>query len=407
LRMLVGIVLPSVALSLASRPPVVLVNGLTGSILRGKLEGVKPEHAWCKTKKDWHRMWLNVAEILPLEKDCLLHNLELQYNVTTKTYANTTGVEVDGGVDFGGVGGLSILDPGLFVLKGLTGYYNTLIEKLEAAKYKVGVDLHGAPYDWRLAGDGHTLPGQYYSKLRSLIEATVVRNNGTAAFLIGHSLGCPTTLYFLSLQSTAWLSKHVAGFIALAGVWGGSTKMVLSIVSGDNFGAPVPDDYLRRVQRSAASGAWMLPEPATFDPALPIVRTTSRNYTSADMLALFADLGLSQTAAIYNKLHDDKVALDQLPRPQVPTTVIWGHGVKTSEAYVYDKPLAPGFVGAPAHMEYGDGDGVVNLVSSLEPLRRWPKAGPPVTFHNFSGLAHFDAVKDDNVRQLIFQVLGV
>ena len=102
-----------------------------------------------------------------------------------------------------------------------------------------------------------------------------------------------------------------------------------------------------------------------------------------------------------------QVALDDLPRPRVPTTVVWGYGVKTSQAYIYNSPLVPGFSDAPSRMEYGDGDGVVNLVSSQEPLRRWSSDGPAVRFHNFSGLAHFDAVKDEAVRELIFSVIGV
>lgn len=279
-------------------PPIILINGLIGSVINGKLDGTKPEHAWCSSKSDWFRMWLNLEEVSPLAKDCLLRNLELHYD-DINGYSNTSGVEINGNVDFGGVGGLAYLDPSLGPAKGLSGYYNTMIDALKKKGYVTGKNLHGAPYDWRLAADAHVLPHQYYSKLAALIEATVAQNNGTAAYLIAHSLGCPTTNAFLQTRPAAWLNTYVQGFVPINGVWGGSTKMALALVSGDNFDAPVPMDYLQRVQKSAASGAWMLPGELTFGTTAPVVVTDVRNYTAAQMTEMMVDLNLTQVGGIF------------------------------------------------------------------------------------------------------------
>jgi len=65
-------------------------------------------------------------------------------------YQNQTGVEIRP-VDWGGLGGVESLDPSL---PQFTPIYKSLTEGLRKAGYKEGVDLFGAPYDFRLAADG-------------------------------------------------------------------------------------------------------------------------------------------------------------------------------------------------------------------------------------------------------------
>ena len=100
------------------------------------------------------------------------------------TDSNAPGVTLNTNVDFGGVGGVQYLDPSVT----LTGYWDKMIETLQKSGYTIGVNLHGAPYDWRLAPDGHAAPGQYYDKLKALIESSVT-NNGRKAVIVTHSLG--------------------------------------------------------------------------------------------------------------------------------------------------------------------------------------------------------------------------
>lgn len=65
-------------------------------------------------------------------------------------YRNQTGVAIRP-VDFGGLGGVDALDPGL---PRLTPLYSGLTKAFKDEGYKERVDLFGAPYDFRLAGDG-------------------------------------------------------------------------------------------------------------------------------------------------------------------------------------------------------------------------------------------------------------
>ena len=65
-------------------------------------------------------------------------------------YRNQTGVEIRA-VDFGGLGGVDALDPGL---PRLTPLYSGLTKAFKDEGHKERKDLFGAPYDFRLAGDG-------------------------------------------------------------------------------------------------------------------------------------------------------------------------------------------------------------------------------------------------------------
>lgn len=67
-----------------------------------------------------------------------------------RRYRNQTGVQIRP-YDWGGLGGLEALDPGL---PQLTPIYRALAQGLKDEGYKERVDLFGAPYDFRLAADG-------------------------------------------------------------------------------------------------------------------------------------------------------------------------------------------------------------------------------------------------------------
>ena len=65
-------------------------------------------------------------------------------------YHNQPGIEIRP-YDFGGLGGIYSIDP---ALPAFTATYKPIIDKLLDAGYKENQDLFGAPYDFRLAGDG-------------------------------------------------------------------------------------------------------------------------------------------------------------------------------------------------------------------------------------------------------------
>jgi len=386
--------------------PVILMPGLAGSRLQAQLNHSVEPHFWCEkqTKGKPVQLWLALTELVPEQKDCLMSRIALTFNASTGNYTDAPGVLLDTNVDFGDVGGISSLDPSL---ASATAYFKKMVEALTALGYEAGKTLHGAPYDWRKAPDGHV--SGLYPKLRSLIEDTVARN-GRAAHLITHSLGGPTALGFLNMQSAAWRAAHVASFAPISGPFGGSSEQLKAYVSGDNFGIPfVPSDYLQPIQVSAASGAFMLPTPAAFGKGDVLVSTATKNYTTADWAAFLSDLGHTQAVDIIRHLDSLGVNMaQQRPPDDVRMHVITSSGVPTPESFTFDGSFAPGYKKVPKHVGNGDGDGTVNLQSLLLPHTTWSNASGSLSFFNVTGVSHFSMVSDEHVLAYVReQVLGL
>ena len=352
----------TLATTSAANAPVVIVPGLAGSQLRAKLTDADPPHWWCHKNHDWFTTWLVVDQLIPEQKDCLLSRLVTTFDPSDRSYHNAKGVEIDV-VDFGGVDGISFLDPS--VHESASKYFVTMIEFLEKELgYKRGVDLHGAPYDWRMAPDHHTAPGQFYDRLQALVERTSKSNGGAKVHLIAHSLGGPTTLMFLNTRSPGWVEQHIASFVPINAPWGGGTAMALSDVSGYEFGlSVVPTGYLKPVQDSSASGVFILPTAEVFGDAT-VVTSSTRSYTSSELSDMLEDLGLDQAHAIMKNLDAKKLNSADLRAPGCPSLVFSSRGLETGSQYVYDVPFTRGMKAtAPVRVVNEDGDGLVNLPS--------------------------------------------
>jgi lysophospholipase-3 len=250
--------LPLVALA-ASHHPVILVPGLAGSQVRAQLKDSSPPHSLCEKSTPpgkWLQLWLSVEEVAPYAKDCLLSRIALTFDNATGAYSDAPGVTLDTNVDFGNVSGVAALDP---VFPKESGYFLPLITFLEQLGYVAGADLHGAPYDWRLAPDGHSAPGQYYTKVQALVERTFARNGNRSVHFVTHSLGGPTVLGFLNTMPQVWKDTYIASFAPISGPFGGSVAQANAFVAGDTLGVPlIPHDYLRPIQITAASGSFMM-----------------------------------------------------------------------------------------------------------------------------------------------------
>jgi len=389
---------------------VVLVPGLTGSGLEAQLSDAPMPHSWCKTSTggSWMRVWVALSQLLPREKDCLIARLQLTYNATDGTYANRPGVRVRA-VDFGGVGGIDVLDP----VVPLTAEFKAMIAHLQTAHgYEVGKTLFGAPYDWRLAGDGHARlaagVGGYYVQLQRLIERAV-QETGQKVVIVSHSLGCPTMLYFFNrFVSEEWGIAHIHSWVALAGPWMGSIEQVTSYLGGNTLGVGfVPHDYVRAIQVNATSGVWLSPHPKAFGNAT-IVTTPSRSYTSADVPELVSTIGDgaggSQTSALFAKAPAELLGVQRLPRG-FPVHNWFSSGRRTVERLDYSSDVGPGFDAAPAATHYGDGDGTVNLLSLKQPMT-WEQ-GPSMSLElmEFPGASHFEMLTDERVLEALSQHL--
>jgi lysophospholipase-3 len=203
-----------------TRYPVILVPGDGGNQLWSKLNKTKAPHYFCQLKsKDYFLLWLNLEEVPPYSIDCFIDNIRLVYDNKTKRNYDSPGVDVKI-KDFGQTQSVEYLDDNRY---SVTSYFGPIVDNLvKKFNYKRGLNIMGAPYDWRKAPDELD---EFYQNFTKLIEDTYYVNNGTPVMIIAHSMGNPVTLYFLNNYVTQqWKDKYIRIFVSLSGVWGGAVK---------------------------------------------------------------------------------------------------------------------------------------------------------------------------------------
>jgi len=130
-----------------SHSPIILINGLPTSVLEGKVNRTTTRYPYCRksTNDQWETLWLSFRHLFPPHQNCLFDELALHYNKDGDTWSNTQGVEIRT-VDFGGVSGLSHIDPETRIVLNYQGMIDYLTKSMG---YCVGQDLFGAPYGKR------------------------------------------------------------------------------------------------------------------------------------------------------------------------------------------------------------------------------------------------------------------
>lgn len=350
------------------------------------------------------------VQVLPEEIDCLLSRLTLTYDPASDTYSNLQNVELRA---LGWANGTAEDESHMDIL--YEYQFRSMLKKLgETQGYKLGKDVFIAPYDWRLAGDAHSKRqngvGGYYPQLQLLIEETV-KATGRQAVVLSHSLGCPTILYFFhKFVSEEWKAQHIHGWVALSSPWMGGANLVESYLGGWTLGLPswlIPHDYVRPVQVNASSGVMISPHPKAFG-SMPIVQTPSRNYTAADVPELVRIIGKStwgnQTGALFDKLQGPYAELQSTPS-KIQLHNWYSKGIKTGEAFIFDSDLHDGFDKAASKTVWGDGDGLVNLLSLKQVEEVWPK-DPQTSTKVFPNCTHFGMLSDPRVLTALAEYLA-
>ncbi|QDZ22171.1 lecithin:cholesterol acyltransferase [Chloropicon primus] len=273
--------------------PVILVPGIAGSQLEVRLNSSYEAPRWYCRKGGtggWTHVWFNLEDYVTAE--CVAKELHVNVDVVEGDrlrYSNAVGVEVR---PVEGLAGIKCLDPHFCEL---TAYFEPLIEFLESqGGYVLGETLFGAPYDFRMAGDGLTQLG-YEEKLTRLIEE-IVQKQQRRVTLVAHSMGGMVVTYFLAGKTKTWCDSHVETVVTVSSPYGGSFLALQGSVSGDPIGLPFYHDAFLGVQANSPSGPWLFPASGLFNPEEPAVVTKGKNYTAtAESYAeLLSDLGRSE-----------------------------------------------------------------------------------------------------------------
>lgn len=169
----------------------------------------------------------------------------------------------------------------------------------------------------------------------------------------------------------------------------------------------------------------MSPHPKAFGDN-PIVITPSRNYTAADVPELVRTIGKStwgnQTGALFDKLQGPYGELQSAPvniqlhnwystgiKTGTGSEITLNHGTAQAnppgESFFFDTDLFDGFDKADQKTVWGDGDGLVNLVSLKQVEEVWPKTDS-VSTKVFPNCTHFGILSDQRVISALAEYLG-
>lgn len=379
--------------------PVIFVPGVGGSQLEARLNKTERVHRVCRLQSDWSNLWLNMHLLAPISFDCLVDNMRLVYDRRTKLTSSPQGVAVRPPPPFGLLEGVEYLDRLVHLPE--TGYFHSIISALRSRLDYMQPDenVFGAAYDFRKAPNEL---GEFYANLSQLVEHAYYRSNYRPATLICHSLGCLNALHWLNARPLQWKDVYIRRLIALAAPWKGAYRALSSLLLGDNLGVPILNGHkVRDLQITFPSLMYLFPQRDAFDKpdGRVLVETMSKNYTFDNLAELFEDAGMADQLDMWLNIRDYAA---RLRAPNVELWCLYGRGVPTPSGLVYEGDL----LRSPARQLMADGDGTVNLESSLacEQFRRdQPDAGKPVHLEALEGTSHVGVLRSRQVADYIVE----
>ena len=177
-------------------------------------------------------------------------------------------------------------------------------------------------------------------------------------------------------------------WITLSGAWSGGVGGLRTVISSP----------FRVAYRTFEGLSWLLPKPYIWNNTV-LVTSTSRNYTANDYEGLFRDIGYPQGYQMYLGI----VPLNEnYPAPRVSIHCLYGVNVSTPESFTYEN----GFDANPTNINYGDGDGTVNLLSSQVCLKWRNEQSEPFSTIVFPGVDHEEMVTSTVVLETVAQIVG-
>ncbi|ELP85207.1 1-O-acylceramide synthase precursor, putative [Entamoeba invadens IP1] len=328
----------------STRKPVVLIHGILSSVLEAEVnipdDLEMPED--CARQRDNFRVWQVAEDLNPKKNRCLLKYMTPVYNTETGVLEDLEGVNVTV-PQFGSTYSSSCLDPGMLTCS-LTEYFRPLIKKLNKLGYVDGVDLYGAPYDWRYTG------GDFYAKRLENLLKSIKEKTGKKAVLVSHSMGCPVTFDALSKFNP---EDYVERWVTVGGAWLGAVELLNEVLNGID-GVPVPKDMTIDLVRHIPAMFYMTPRGEQITGEL--VKVGNDVYTVDNIGDLYEKLPGMEVYGkkLYNEIKPTAPIIKKAP---VKVYCTFSDGFETP------RRLEGSDVYSSFNVTYDNGDGVVNIES--------------------------------------------
>ncbi|XP_050529312.1 phospholipase A2 group XV-like isoform X2 [Daktulosphaira vitifoliae] len=377
----------------STKYPVILIPGDGGSQIDAKLDKASVVHYICDKKtNDYSNIWLNLELLVPYVIDCLIDNMRLIYDNTTRTTHSPPGVDIRI-PGWGNSSAVEYIDPSLSTFG---AYFKSVGDSLVGVGLERDVSIRGAPYDFRKAPNENK---EFFIKLKDLTEEVYAQNNNTPVVFIVHSMGGCMSLQFLRLQTQKWKDKYIRALVSLAGAWGGAVKALKVFAVGDDLGVYVlSGSVLKAEQITSPSLAWLLPSSYFWKDSDVLVQTDKQNFTVNDYKSFFEGIDYMNGYEMWQDVKQYK----EFGPPGVEVHCLHGTTIATVEKMIY----GPGnFPNKYPSIQYGDGDGTVNL-RSLQGCSLWSTMQKQKVYHQvFPNADHMSILRDERVMDYIVQLM--
>eukprot|EP00817_Percolomonadidae_sp_ATCC50343_P002621 CAMPEP_0117423990 /NCGR_PEP_ID=MMETSP0758-20121206/4506_1 /TAXON_ID=63605 /ORGANISM="Percolomonas cosmopolitus, Strain AE-1 (ATCC 50343)" /LENGTH=469 /DNA_ID=CAMNT_0005207515 /DNA_START=561 /DNA_END=1970 /DNA_ORIENTATION=- len=293
------------------------------------------------------------------------------------------------------------------------GFYvwAVIINDLGNLGYDVN-NMYVASYDWRLSFAQLQKRDAYFNRLKSKIEF-FMEVHSEKVVIVSHSMGSQLYLYFQQWmihqypngEGDAWLDKHVASFVNIAGPLLGVPKALSAVLSGEMkdtamMGSSLRylfDKFITRDERTNLFRSWgsvreLLPKGSNNLWGEPFVHYQDQKINMEDMVNFFDNVTDDHFTTLIHRDHRYGVQSDfdelsnakrpasyfsnpmmvQLPKtPNLKIFCLYGFGIETELGYQYmdnDEvdsltKLKMDVRNVTKVLQQGDGDGSVPLVS--------------------------------------------